>query len=392
MRASSLSRWLTFNAVGLGGMAVQLAVLALLTRDAGLDVAVATVFAVEAAVLHNFFWHQRWTWSDRPARGRRELIARLMRFHALNGVISLVGNVAITVALVRAMALDPVAANVIAILTCSVLNYSAGHLLVFRTPAAIVTGLAAAGGVHVLADQPAAAIAAWNQYTATVDKRHADAGASPFFVLDARGVASWRESARSGGVPMVTAEPPAVENGKLHHWAGAVYIPRTTVDAVVALMQQHAGRESEYYEEVKASRLLERNGGRIRVFMRLYRDAGPVEATYNTEHLVEYRRVNPSRTISRSVSTKIAELDRAGTPREREKGAGEDNGFLWKLNAYWRFEQMGDGVLIECESVSLSRSVPYLLRPFASGIVERIARESLERTLRSLRTFLTAKS
>ncbi len=80
--------------------------------------------------------------------------------------------------------------------------------------------------------------------------------------------------------------------------------------------------------------------------------------------------------------------DRAGTPREREKPDGDDNGFLWRLNAYWRYEQLSDGVLIECESVSLSRSVPFLLRPLASPIVNRIARESLENTLRSLRRFL----
>ena len=92
---------------------------------------------------------------------------------------------------------------------------------------------------------------------------------------------------------------------------------------------------------------------------------------------------------SRSLSTKIAELDKPGTPREREKKAGEDSGFLWRLNAYWRYEQLGDGVLIECESISLSRSVPYLLRPLANPIVDRIARESLRNTLGSLRKFLT---
>ena len=84
----------------------------------------------------------------------------------------------------------------------------------------------------------------------------------------------------------------------------------------------------------------------------------------------------------------MAELADPGTPREREKPAGTDTGFLWRLNAYWRFEQMGDGVLIECESVSLSRSVPLLARPFISGVVEGIAEESLEGTLKSLRKFL----
>jgi hypothetical protein len=88
----------------------------------------------------------------------------------------------------------------------------------------------------------------------------------------------------------------------------------------------------------------------------------------------------------------MGELANVGTRDERERAPGNDRGFLWRLIAYWRFEQAGNGVLIECESVSLSRSVPLLLRPIASPIVNRIARESLERTLRSLRAFLTRQS
>jgi hypothetical protein len=111
--------------------------------------------------------------------------------------------------------------------------------------------------------------------------------------------------------------------------------------------------------------------------------------TYDTEHAIENRRLSETRASKRSVATKIAELADAGTPREREKPPGSDRGFLWRLNAYWRYEQIDGGVLIECESVSLSRSVPMLLRPFVSGIVERIARESLQKTLMSLKRDLT---
>ncbi len=124
--------------------------------------------------------------------------------------------------------------------------------------------------------------------------------------------------------------------------------------------------------------------------MKLRRES-VITVTYNTEHDVLYRRINDTRASSRSVATKIAELEGAGTPQEREKPVGNDHGFLWRLNAYWRYEQVKGGVLIECESVSLSRGVPVLLRPFVTGTVERIARESLQKTLVSLRTEL-AKS
>lgn len=103
---------------------------------------------------------------------------------------------------------------------------------------------------------------------------------------------------------------------------------------------------------------------------------------------MEYRRLGAGRAGARSVSTRIAELEDAGTPGEREKPVGHDRGYLWRLNAYWRYEAVDGGVLIECESVSLSRAVPVLLRPFVTGVVEGLARESLERTLAGLRTVL----
>ena len=396
--SSTVNRWVVFNGVGVLGVVVQLGVLAFLAKAASLPVPVATLIAVELAILHNFAWHQRWTWSNRPASDSRDVLRRLARFHALNGMVSLIGNVLITTALVR-LGADPIAANGAAILTCSLVNFFASDRLVFRTSAvAVLLAIAAPGATVTASDDYAVTIAdgpkpttlaAWDKYVATVDARYQNVQ-QKFFALDTKGVANWRQKATGGEVPMAEIDPPGVPDGKLHHWAGAIYVPKTTVEAVVKRMQDKAGRESEFYQEVKASKLLERDGDRLRVFMRLHRGAYGMSATLNSEHAVEYRRLGPTRASSRSVSTKMAELANPGTPQEREKPAGKDTGFLWRLNAYWRFEQMGDGVLIECESVSLSRSVPLLVRPFISGVVEGIAEESLEGTLKSLRKFLVS--
>jgi putative flippase GtrA len=381
-------RWVAFNVVGVAGAAVQLSVLFALTHGMGMPIVLATALAVEAAILHNFIGHQRWTWRDRPGAGRRETVVRLARFHACNGLVSLVGNVAVTAALART-GVDPVIANLGAIVACSIVNFGAGEWIVFRPVVLFVAAVSLLSSAAPAAAQSAAALKGWDGYVATVERRYThDAGA--FFTLDLRDAKGWREQAIAGQIPMREVEPPGVSDAKLHHWAGAVYIPRTTVDAVVRKIQDHAGRESEFYDEVKASKLLERTGDRFRVFMRIERDASILTATYNTEHAVEYRRRGPARASSRSVATTIAELADAGTPREREKATGEDHGFLWRLNAYWRFEQAGDGVLIECESVSLSRSVPFVVRPLVGPIANRIARESLETTLRSLKRFMVS--
>ena len=393
--SSTVARWLAFNGVGAIGVVVQLAGLAFLAKVADLPVPVATLIAVELAILHNFAWHQHWTWSNRPAVDSRDVLSRLARFHALNGMVSLIGNVLITTALAR-LGADPLAANAVAIVACSIVNFFASDRLVFRTSVIAVVLAASGPGVTVtasdddlmaVADGPKpATLAAWDKYVATVDARYHNA--QTFFALDTKGMKNWRQQATAGAVPMAEIDPPGIPDGKLHHWTGAIYVPKTTVEAVVKRMQDKAGRESEFYQEVKASKLLERDGDRLRVFMRLHRGAYGMSATFNSEHAVEYRRLGPTRASSRSVATKMTELADPGTPKEREKPAGKDTGFLWRLNAYWRFEQMGDGVLIECESVSLSRSVPLFFRPFITGVVEGIAEESLEGTLKSLRKFL----
>jgi hypothetical protein len=161
----------------------------------------------------------------------------------------------------------------------------------------------------------------------------------------------------------------------IHHWRGRVVIPGVTLDDVLRQVRR-APRQSD----VLASKILEDRGDTLRVYLKLTRKE-LITVTYNTEHLVELTHHGPGRASSRSVATKIAELADAGTPREREKPAGSDMGLLWRLNAYWWYEEVPGGVLVECESLSLSRGIPLLLKPFASGTVDRIARESMARTL-----------
>ena len=68
MRTAGLfQRWIRFNGVGALGSGLQLALVALLVRAAGVHYLWATAAGIEAAVLHNFCWHECWTWRDRRA-------------------------------------------------------------------------------------------------------------------------------------------------------------------------------------------------------------------------------------------------------------------------------------------------------------------------------------
>ena len=122
------NRWWKFNAVGAMGIVVQLAALTLLKSGVHLNYLLATALAVEAAVIHNFFWHERYTWADRESTSR---LIRFAKFNLSNGAISILGNVALMRLLVGAIGLNYFIANGLSIAGCSLLNFVVSDRLVF---------------------------------------------------------------------------------------------------------------------------------------------------------------------------------------------------------------------------------------------------------------------
>jgi putative flippase GtrA len=125
-------RWLKFNSVGAMGVVVQLALLVALKEWARLGYLAATVLAVEGAVLHNFVWHERFTWKERAGGPAGQVLARLLRFHLGNGLISIAGNLALMRLLVGWWHVNYLAANIATIAICSAANFVAGEWFVFR--------------------------------------------------------------------------------------------------------------------------------------------------------------------------------------------------------------------------------------------------------------------
>jgi putative flippase GtrA len=113
------------------GIVVQMTVLCGLTSYTHLNYLLATGLAVEAAVVHNFFWHEHWTWADRTG-GRTSFWSRFLGFHFANGALSLVGNLVLMRLFVGKLGISYIFANALAIALCSILNFFAGDRLVFR--------------------------------------------------------------------------------------------------------------------------------------------------------------------------------------------------------------------------------------------------------------------
>lgn len=130
LQRAGLVRWAKFNAVGAMGIAVQLGALAFLRSVLELNYLFSTALAVEAAVLHNFFWHERFTWADRRIGGAAQ---RLFRFNFTTGLFSIAGNVLFTKLFVEA-GVPYLIANGSAIVLCSIINFLVNDRLVFVGP------------------------------------------------------------------------------------------------------------------------------------------------------------------------------------------------------------------------------------------------------------------
>jgi putative flippase GtrA len=128
---NALIRWLKFNFVGAIGVVLQLALLAAFTHAMRWNYMVATCAAVELTVLHNFAWHERFTWRDRAFSGG--MLARLLRFHTGNGLVSVVGNMALMRWLVGELHVPVLVANAMAILVCSLINFFLADRWIFAT-------------------------------------------------------------------------------------------------------------------------------------------------------------------------------------------------------------------------------------------------------------------
>ena len=368
----TLHRLVTFNLVGVLGAIVHLATLSIWSRWLGLPAPLASLLAVEAALIHNFLWHERWTWRDRwPADGR---MGRLLRFHGANGLVSVAGSGLLVPCLMHA-GLAVEAAGIMAIVACSLVNFRLADRGVF-TSAVAMLALCAGARPAGASPQPDT-LDGWHRYVSASEVRRAGEIAQGGIRLPDEQL----RSLRAGTVEVQELETRSphgetidVPDGLVHHWRGRMFVPGITLDRLLERVRDPALHRAQ--PDVREARVLRQDDDELDLFLRITRSQF-VTVTYDTRHHVRYARQNAARATATSVATRIDEV------------GGDDRGFLWRLNAYWRYEVKDGGVLVECESISLSRTVPLVLRPVAGRAVRGFARESMSRTLTALRQALT---
>ena len=162
------------------------------------------------------------------------------------------------------------------------------------------------------------------------------------------------------------------------------------MDEVLDFLKDYNSRAKDYAPDVEQCKIEEHDHDHFRVFMR-FRRKKIVTVVLNTEQEIWYYRDSATRAHSRSSATRIAEVENAGTAQEKEKPPGDDDGFMWRLETWWRMEERDGGVYVENEVVSLTRDIPaglaWMIEPFVSGI----PKESLEFTMEATRRGVLAR-
>jgi hypothetical protein len=175
-------------------------------------------------------------------------------------------------------------------------------------------------------------------------------------------------------------KPVPCPGGIIHHWVGVVFIPGAKLDDVLGMLEDYDKHSVYYAPDVERSKIESRNGDHFRVFLR-FRRHKVITVVLDTEHDIDYFREGPARAHSRSSAVRIAEVENPGKPAEHEKTPGNDGGFLWRMETWWRMEERDGGVYVQSEVVSLTRDIPAVLKWMIEPFVTSIPRETLTATL-----------
>ena len=236
----------------------------------------------------------------------------------------------------------------------------------------------------VAAEPPAAAVAAFNTYVGALESRLAQQHRSPSGFLapaDAPGEARLRR-----GELIVENLTPAngadLPGAMIYHWRGTAFVPGVTAADFERLMKDFNAYPRHYAPQVVTAKVLSRQGDHFQVVMRV-RQKHIITVVMDTSYDVNFARHDARHGFSTSRSTQISEIDSPGAAGERVLTSSQEHGFLWRLNTYWSYEERDNGLYMQIESVTLTRSIPRGLGWAVGPFVESVPRESLQFTLQS---------
>ena len=243
-----------------------------------------------------------------------------------------------------------------------------------------------------------ATLAAFDRYVQLTETRMAGevAGTSPFLWIDrqpaADRAAAQKELAAGQVVvaQMQTHDGRAeidIPSGMVHHWIGTVLLSGVPLERVMAFVRDYPAYPRSFGPTIEYAHVISASGDRYEVSMRTSTKkviSVVIDATYT----IDYRSLGGGRVWTKSVASNIREVQSAGTADERSRPSETGSGYLWRLNNYCSFEARPEGTYEQCESVSLSRDLPFGIAWMVGPFVKSVPRETLTFTLGHVRSGL----
>ncbi len=247
-----------------------------------------------------------------------------------------------------------------------------------------------AGATPALAALRPSTLEAYRQYIGKVEARVEQQNQSREAFLWSATVKGGTAQAIAGQTLTQKLGTPAFDGGLVQHWIGAAFFPKATMTRVLEVDQDYERYKEMYAPDIVASKLLGRSGNRFDIYYRL-RKKKVVTAVMDTRHQVEFRPLGAGRQTITSRSTEVREVEDFGEATERVLPVGEGQGFLYAMNSYWRMQESDGGVHVECEAITLARTLPFGLRTVIGPLIESFAVESLKSTLDAKRRAVQAR-
>jgi hypothetical protein len=167
-----------------------------------------------------------------------------------------------------------------------------------------------------------------------------------------------------------------IPGGLVHHWAAVIFIPNATLPEALAVLEDYDRHQDIYQPDVRRSKLIQRDGDKSQIYMQFY-NKSIVTVILNVNFDVNETDFGNTEAQIASRSTRIAELANLGQPDEHELPVGNDHGYMWRLDSYWRIEEKDGGVYIQNESMALTRSIPFVLAWLVNPLTRSIPRNFL---------------
>jgi hypothetical protein len=238
--------------------------------------------------------------------------------------------------------------------------------------------MAAAATVPMMGQASPAAVAAFDKYTASVEARLDQKHRSPTsFLAPANGISSGNEDFIIEQMKTPTGHN--LSGVLLHHWRGTAFIPGANAAEFEQLLKDYNEYPREFSPQVLEAKVLTTHGDHLQAWMRM-RQHHVITVTLDATYDVSFGQLDAQHRYSSSRSTQISELDSNGQPVSSKR----EQGYMWRMNTYWSYEEKDGGLYVQIETVSLTRSIPTGLRWLVGPYVESIPRESMEFTLRSV--------